>query len=166
MSFERRPELDTLMDDAEQVQAFHEAGEPGGPLFSVYHFNALALSSLCAPASMVLDVGVGPAKFLSHLLTGRPDLTGIGLDPSPRMLALASKVAENSAVGERLSLREGDFASVDRVVGEKVGALVCLSALHHCRDFGELVSAVAAFKRLREAHGCAIWLFRCGTSEQ
>ncbi|MCA9050515.1 MAG: class I SAM-dependent methyltransferase [Planctomycetaceae bacterium] len=159
MTIERVPESESVMEHPESVPAFEAAGLVGGPLFPIYHFNAVALSRLLPEGGCVLDIGCGPATFLTYLLRGRPDLRAIGIDLSDRMLESAKAAVCRAGFADRVTLRKADFETVDRSVTEPIDAIACISALHHCPNFRSLVDVLSSAERLRARNNSAVWLF-------
>lgn len=159
MTLERLAEDELVMESTDSVTAFHGAGFARGPLFPIYHFNATGLSQLLSERATVLDVFCGSAQFLKYLLSGRPDLCGIGVDLSQGMLELAAANIDQSGLTDRIQLVRGDALSADSSITERVDAVTCLSALHHCRSIDDLASVLRTIKRLRTRDGCAVWLF-------
>ncbi|TWU04994.1 class I SAM-dependent methyltransferase [Stieleria varia] len=159
MSFEREPESEMIMQDADSVSGFTDAGDLRGPLSPIYHFGCHVLSRMIPENGLVVDIGCGPAQFLTRLLQYRPDLTAIGTDLSDRMLANARKLASDRDVVSRIQFVQADFSQVDVAIRRDVDAVICMSALHHCPDFDCLVSALSAIGRLSQRKSGAIWLF-------
>ena len=159
MNLERVAEDELVMESSDSVSAFDGAGEPGGPLFPIYHFNATALSQLLPQNSVVLDVFCGSAQFLTYLLKGRADLQAIGLDLSQSMLDLAAANLEAAGLESRVQLVKADAAIADETIAQDIHAVSCLSALHHCPRPEDLVAVLSSIQRLRERNGCAVWLF-------
>ena len=159
MAIPRVPEQELVMESADSVKAFDEAGEPGGPLFPIYHFNATALSQLVPVGANVLDLFCGSAQFLQYLLRGRDDLCGIGLDLSQGMLELAQKNVASAGLADRIQFVHADAVTADRAIKEPVAAVTCLSALHHCPTIEDLLTVLRSVRQLQEQHGCAVWLF-------
>ncbi len=159
MTFARVPETEVIMEKTDSVSAFFDAGRRGGPLSPIYEFSCRTFSQLLPANGVVLDIGCGPARFLTRFLQYRPDLKGIGTDLSQRMLATAATLAEACGVASRINFVLRDFTSVDKSVSGRIDGIVCMSALHHCPDFDSLVAALSMIKRLSDRHSCAIWLF-------
>lgn len=159
MTFARVPETEIIMEEADSVSAFFDAGRHGGPLAPIYQFSCRALSQLLPRNGIVLDIGCGPAQFLTRLLQYRPDLKGIGADLSKRMLATAGNLAEECGVASRIEFVHADFANIDQATHGGVDGVICMSALHHCPDFDSLLATLSTIKRLSDRQSCAIWLF-------
>ncbi len=97
--------------------------------------TALAESRLSVgPHARVLDVGCGTGVLLQHLHDRSPDLTLVGLDATPGMLARA-----RARLGARPLLVEGsgDALPLDRAA---VDAVVSTSALHYIADVPRTLS--------------------------
>ncbi len=156
---QRVPEPDTVMDTDPSVEAFDAAGLPGGPLYPIYLFNGIRLSALLPPNALVVDLACGPGQFLAHLLTGREDLRGVGIDLSQPMLDVAAAHWGELGLGERVRLVRGDVRETPVLIAERVAAVVCMSALHQCPDRETLCGVLEAVRELRERDGCAVWLF-------
>lgn len=73
----------------------------------------------------MLDVGTGVAAMAVAYAELFPRLTVVGIDVLPRVLALARQTVEESAVSDRVILREQDVSSLDEV---ETYALVWLPA--------------------------------------
>lgn len=71
-----------------------------------------------APGSAVLDVGCGDARHLRALLTRRTDLTGVGVDVSPELIAAGRRSA---AAELQLELLAGDARNLSEVLGARSG---------------------------------------------
>ncbi len=147
------------MESADSVRAFHGAGAPGGPLAPIYHFNATRFSALLPVGGTVVDLFCGSAQTLRRLLVGRPDLRGIGIDLSERMLETATANLADAGVHDRVQLRRGDAAQVETLITEHVDGIVSLSALHHCPTEQDLRSVLASIARVRDRDGSGVWLF-------
>ena len=59
------------------------------------------------PSARVLDLATGTADLALMLIDEHPDATVIGVDPSPRMLAIGREKARRRGLDERIDLREG-----------------------------------------------------------
>lgn len=66
--------------------------------------DALAL----APGDRVLDVATGTGDLAFEILRRHPSLEVVGVDPSPRMLAVARAKADREALGARFAAELGD----------------------------------------------------------
>ncbi len=59
------------------------------------------------PGARVLDLATGTADVALEVLRQQPDATVVGLDPSPRMLAVGERKVEAAGLGGRIELRAG-----------------------------------------------------------
>lgn len=82
LRLQREPEPDAVMDAVDQVRVWDHQGGMEGPITPVYHFAARAVSLLVPRNGLVIDLGCGTGRFLTHLATLRPDLRGLGFDLS------------------------------------------------------------------------------------
>lgn len=147
------------METPASVEAFHWAGEPGGPLFATYQVLATAVSREVPEGATVVDVFCGSGRFLRRLLAGRPDIRGIGVDLSARMLEVTGRGLAEDGVAGQVELVRADARDLDAVVSGPVAAVVSMSALHHCPTRDDLVAVLAAVGRVRARDGAAVWLF-------
>jgi trans-aconitate methyltransferase len=80
---------------------------------------------LRTPGVRMLDVGTGVAALAVAWADAFPQLTVVGLDVLPRVLAMAAESVAASAAQDRVVLREQDVATLDE---EAVYALAWLPA--------------------------------------
>jgi hypothetical protein len=69
--------------------------------------------ALARPGAMMLDVGTGVAAMAVAYAELFPELTVVGLDVLPRVLALGASAVAASRVADRVVLREQDVATLD-----------------------------------------------------
>jgi hypothetical protein len=69
--------------------------------------------AFATPGTRMLDVGTGVAGLAVSCAEEFPALTVVGIDVSPRVLALAAHTVAASSVGERVVLREQDVNTLD-----------------------------------------------------
>jgi hypothetical protein len=81
--------------------------------------------ALARPGAMMLDVGTGVAAMAVVYAELFPELTVVGLDVLPRVLALGASAVASSRVADRVVLREQDVATLDE---EAIYALAWLPA--------------------------------------
>jgi hypothetical protein len=81
--------------------------------------------ALARPGAMMLDVGTGVAAMAVAYAELFPELTVVGLDVLPRVLALGASTVAASRVADRVVLREQDVATLDE---EAIYALAWLPA--------------------------------------
>lgn len=66
-------------------------------------------AALRRPGGRVLDLGVGSGCLLGAVLAERPGATGLGVDASEAALAVAARNLAALGLGERATLRKGDW---------------------------------------------------------
>jgi SAM-dependent methyltransferase len=81
--------------------------------------------ALATPGARMLDVGTGVAALAASYAELFPQLTVVGIDTFPRVLALAEDLLRTSEVADRVELREQD---VSELSDEAVFALAWLPA--------------------------------------
>ncbi|HUF09121.1 MAG TPA: class I SAM-dependent methyltransferase [Rhodothermales bacterium] len=155
---ERIPEQEIVMVSRDSVEAFDRAGLERGPLFPIYHVNSTGYSRHLPPGAVVVDLFCGPARFISYLLQGRPDVSAIGIDLSSKMLDLAAENLRSAGLADRVRLIQGDGASASELVQDPVHGVSCLSALHHCPSMTHLVEVLGEIRKFHD-RGAAVWLF-------
>jgi cyclopropane fatty-acyl-phospholipid synthase-like methyltransferase len=166
MALDRVAEPELIMETPDAVDEFHWAGGPGGPLFASYQVLVEHLAPTLPEGATVVDVCCGSGRLLTHLLAGRPDLRGVGVDLSERMLSVAARGLADAGLAEQVTLVRSDAAETDRVVAEPVAAVVSTSALHHCPTRDDLVAVLGSVARLHQRDGAAVWLFDLVRPEQ
>lgn len=159
MTCVRIPEATELMEDQDSISAFNFAGKDDGPLSAIYDFCTRGVSSLLPSGGTVLDIGCGPGRFLTQLLSSRQDCRGVGCDLSKGMLEVAERAAVDRGISKRLELVTASFSEFDSQISQPVDVIVSMSALHHCADFEALTATLTAISRLVSRTNCAVWLF-------
>jgi tRNA (cmo5U34)-methyltransferase len=154
----RIPEPMVIADPA-AVARFSEGGATQPLMRGVYDFNARALSALIPRGGRLLDLGVGAGQALAYLLHRRPDITAIGLDLSPAMLAAARDTLSRQDLAGRVRLDAADITDIPPDVRrERVDAVSCLWTLHQLPDTEVLTAALRQIAALRNRQGMAVWL--------
>lgn len=69
----REPEPDLVMDDAEQVAAYTEAGRIDGVMAAAYLFQTARITQTIQGCGKVVDLGCGPATQLTQIAQLNPD---------------------------------------------------------------------------------------------
>jgi arsenite methyltransferase len=156
---DRCPEPTAVMDNPEQVEAFHAEGRISGSLISAYHFNALATSRFLPADGTLLDLGCGSGQHLSYVARRRPDIRIIGLDLSDEMLKVGNRNLETLNLKSRVDLRIGDMTDFSRQITERVDAVSSMQALHHLPGEKDVIRCLDEIAKSRERWGCGIWLF-------
>lgn len=153
----RRPEPHAVMTDPDAVEAFDRQGlEILRPL---YLFNVQRVSRLAPLNGKILDLGSGSGQFLRLLAEARPDLTIVGVEPSPGMRSAGQRWIEAGNFADRVRLMDGDMRQrLDDFPGP-FNVITSLFALHHLTGFADLERCLAQVRRLRERDGAALWFF-------
>jgi arsenite methyltransferase len=156
---ERCPEPSEAMTDAQSVEAFHAQGEDAGALVPVYHFNALAVSSLLPKGGVVVDLGSGSGQFLKYLANLRPDSLILGIDMSGEMIERGRKTIGEAGLEIRVKLVAGDMTKFSSLIPKKVDVICNIFALHHLSSYNRLAQCLTEIVRVGEKTECAVWLF-------
>jgi SAM-dependent methyltransferase len=88
---------------AQGAAAFERLGLP---------FLAGLAEALATPGARMLDVGTGVAALAASYAELFPELTVVGIDVLPRVLALAEELLRTSPVADRVVLREQDVSEL------------------------------------------------------
>lgn len=148
-----------VMDDLAGVEQFDGEGQAGGGLLGVYEVVSRATSRIAPENAKVFDMGCGPARYISYLARRRPDLTILGIDLAPNMLAQAERTLAEEGVAERVSLHTGDMTDFADLLPEDTELLSCVLALHHLPTREHLARCFEQIAAARERTGCAVVLF-------
>jgi SAM-dependent methyltransferase len=99
----------------EALLAQGKASAQGAPLTASFVFPALPglLEVLGRPGARMLDVGTGVGALAVAYAEVFPELTVVGIDVLPRVLALAEETVAASAVADRVVLRQQDIGALD-----------------------------------------------------
>lgn len=146
-----------VMDDPASVEAFHTA-DPLAQL-PIYRFNALAMSSLLPEGGVVLDLGSGSGRMLAHLAEARPDVRAIGTDLADGMLATGTEWLRGVGLADRVQLRKADVTQLPGDLGANVDLISTMWTLHQLPSEELMRSCLSEMARVREATGCAVWIF-------
>jgi ubiquinone/menaquinone biosynthesis C-methylase UbiE len=149
---ERVPEPCLTMDDAEQVQAYLDAGSARGSLAPLYLFNTALATELIRPGDLVLDLACGPANQLAQLAAVNADARFVGVDLSAEMLRRAAGVAAQHQL-TNVEFHRADIARLQRFADESVDVVVSTLSLHHLPDPAALASVFAEVRRILKPDG-------------
>jgi hypothetical protein len=98
----------------EALLAQGRASAQGAAAFAQFGLPMLAgLREAFADGARMLDVGTGVAALAVAYAELFPQLTVVGIDVIPRVLALAEQTVTASSVSDRVILRQQDVASLD-----------------------------------------------------
>ncbi|RZI84039.1 MAG: class I SAM-dependent methyltransferase [Rubrivivax sp.] len=152
----RTPES-AQMNDAEQVRAFHQAGEHY--LQGLYHFNAWAINKMAPSGGLVVDLGSGSAQFLAYLARARPDLRIVGIELAERMVVQGRDFLQSQGLQNRVDLRHGDMTNFFNEMSEPVSVVSSVFSLHHLPTATDLEHCLEQVHKLRTRDGAAFWVF-------
>ncbi len=89
----------------------------------------------------LLDLGCGPGV---HLFPLAPAFRrALGVDLSPRMIAVAAEIARGRDCGAGVELHTADAARLDCVAPDSIDVVVCAGALEHMHDQAGALAEVA-----------------------
>ena len=154
-SFPREPEPAMLMDDAEQVKAYADAGRADGLMAAAYLFHTSRICQVIQGCSDVLDLGCGPATQLCQVAEMNPEIRFRGVDLSANMLESAAAHAQAKGL-RNVSFMEADITRLDGIESSSVDAVFSL-ALHHLPSTGHLEACFSEIARVLRPGG-AIYL--------
>ncbi len=129
-NFSRIPEPDLVMESAEQVRAYTEAGREAGVMAPVYLHHCSHVCDVIRPGDTVVDLACGPATQLGLVARLNPETRFIGVDLSDEMLAKADAYVRAQAL-ENIELRKGDVSRLDMFEDRSIDAVMSTMALHH-----------------------------------
>lgn len=154
----REPEP-MLMEDADAVADFDEAGASAPALIAIYDMSARSVNALLPEGGRLLDLGSGSGNFLEQFARRRPDATVIGVDLSAPMLHTARDRLGRAGVADRVTVHTADVTDIpEEVLADGVDVVSCLNLLHQLPDVATLDRALAEVVRLRERFGCGVFL--------
>jgi ubiquinone/menaquinone biosynthesis C-methylase UbiE len=158
--FPREPEPELVMDDAEQVKAFAEAGRADGTMAAAYLFHTAHISQVIQGCREVLDLGCGPATQLAQVAGLNPDTSFLGVDLSPRMLASAtSHIAALRLANVRVM--QGDITRLEGIQDKSMDAVISTLTLHHLPSHAHLLACFGEIARVLKPSG-ALYLVDFG----
>lgn len=110
--------------------------------------NREAIAALAiAPADVIVEIGYGPGCAIEALAASAPRGRVYGIDPSPEMLASASRRNREAAAAGRVSLSQGDIRDL-RLASESVDKILAVNVVYFLdEDGGELKEAWRLLKR-------------------
>ena len=152
----REPEPDLVMESAEQVAAFAEAGRIDGVMSAAYLFHSAHASQVIRSARSVIDLGCGPATQLAQIAQFNPDIEFHGVDLSSGMLRNAELHVRSLGL-ENVRFTRGDITRLDFVPDASVDAVVSTVAFHHLPSLDHLRACFREIGRVLRPDG-AIYL--------
>ena len=158
-TLERQPEPESVMENRQNVEAFHQEGGERGSLLPIYHFNALAMSRMLPCGGRLVDLGCGSAQYLAYLAQCRPDLEIIGFDLSKSMLRLGRQHLEKLGLQTRVELRPGDMTDFAGLLPDRVDLISSVFSLHHLPTHEAASRCLAQIVEPRTRFNCGVWIF-------
>jgi arsenite methyltransferase len=126
----REPEPDLVMEGAEQVRAYEEAGRVDSVMSAAYLFHTARISQVVANASIVVDLGCGPAVQLAQIAEFNPHAQFRGIDLSETMLSQGRRYLSEKKL-PNVTLEAGDITNLSNIENASVDAVISTMALHH-----------------------------------
>ncbi len=155
----RKPEPSLEMTSEVSVNSFHAQGSTEGAQIPVYHFNALACSSLLPKNGLMLDLGSGSGQFLAYMARCRPDIKIIGLELSEQMVTLGRRYIKSENLEGIIELKIGDMTDIRHFVKEKIDLISSVFSFHHLPDKQTLEGCINEVSQVRAQFGTGIWIF-------
>jgi 2-ketoarginine methyltransferase len=146
--------------------ASRDTAQVGAGSCGIGRYDALPLVEQLLDAAdveptTVVDLGCGDAGFLMDLLDQRPGLQGIGVEPNPGSVDLATALRARRGLDDRLELFTGDAAQVAKLELPDGGAGVCFMTAFVLQEVLEQEGQGAVEELLRatfETYPQARWL--------
>ncbi|MEX0885898.1 MAG: class I SAM-dependent methyltransferase [Phycisphaeraceae bacterium] len=148
----RVPEPAMVMDEADQVDEYLAAGVDDGAMTATHLLHSAHAAALIRPGDRVLDLGCGPGTQLIQLAELCPDAEFVGVDLSPRMLALAEANAAASGT-TNVRWRQADITALDAFDDSSFGVITSSMTLHHLPTMADLRRCLEQVHRLLDADG-------------
>lgn len=148
----REPEPDLVMDGADQVAAYTEAGRIDGVMSAAYLFHSARASQALKGARSVLDLGCGPATQLAQIAELNPDIGFLGVDLSAGMLARGEAYVREKKL-DNVRFSQGDITRLDAVPNGSVDGVISTMALHHLPSIDHLRACFHEIRRVLKEGG-------------
>jgi SAM-dependent methyltransferase len=148
-----------VMDEPAAVAAFHRAGSDDGPLVPQYELCARSMSALLRAGGSVIDLGSGSGRYLSYLAERRRDAQIVGVELSAPMIELGERMLAEDGLQDRVRLLHGDMTDCAGFAPARLDLLSCVLALHQLPSAVELDLALRQIGQIRDATGCAVWIW-------
>lgn len=150
--YERVPEPELVMDSADNVREFRDAGLVEGSVAPVYLFNMVLLCGAIRPGSVVVDLGCGPANLLVELALLHPQARFIGVDLSAEMLRLATDLRDSMGASN-VTFVKTDITHIDGIEARSADLVMSTLSLHHLPERVMLTACVMEAARLLKSGG-------------
>ena len=145
-----------VMDEAEQVEAYAEAGRAEGLMAAAYLFHSARICQVIQGARDVLDLGCGPATQLCQVAELNPQIRFRGVDLAPSTLASAEAHVREKGLAN-VDLIPGDITRLDAIATASVDAVISTLVLHHLPSLGHLEACFREIARVLRPGG-AVYL--------
>jgi arsenite methyltransferase len=156
----RVPEPSEAMEDLEQIHAYLEAYEWGGPTSALQFFHIARLSELIKPGDVVVDLACGPGPLLTELAKIYPTCRFIGVDLSAAMLeALQTRAADLKLTN--VEVRCEDIRTLPSFGSSQADVIISTSALHHLPSEADLKTTFARADLLLKEGGSLYFFDFC-----
>lgn len=146
------PEPNLIMDDADQVASFHEAGRPEGVMAPLYLFHSIQVCEVIKPGDTVIDLGCGPANQLGLIAGLNPDVNFIGVDLSDEMLGMAEHNLQSKGI-QNVTLKRGDITDLNMFEARSADAVMTTVVLHHLPNEASLYRCFSEVERVLKPGG-------------
>jgi ubiquinone/menaquinone biosynthesis C-methylase UbiE len=150
--FSRQPEPGLVMDDAEQVAAYVEAGRIDGVMAAAYLFHTARASQVLQGCRRVLDLGCGPATQLAQVALCNPEINFIGVDLSQEMLGQAERHVRDLGL-DNVEFCQDDVTRLERMAEGSADGVISTMALHHLPTLNHLRACFHRVGRLLKPGG-------------
>lgn len=102
--------------------------------YGEYATNRLAVDAIdVRPDAVVVDIGCGTGSALRRIAPRVPEGRLLGLDPVPRMVAIATERAADDPNGQRIEFREGSAEELPLDDGS-VDLVLAFDSIDHWKD--------------------------------
>jgi SAM-dependent methyltransferase len=149
---ERMPEPSLVMDDEDQVRSYVAAGRETGVMAPTYLFHGANIADVIKPGDRVLDLACGPANQLALVARLNPEVSFVGIDLSPSMLAQAEALIKVQGLSN-VSFQEGDITRLSAFADHSFDAVVSTLSLHHLPTLKMLHQTFAEAARVLRPNG-------------
>lgn len=147
----REPEP-MIMDNPENVAAFREAGDENGPMAGTYLFNVARATLAVQGSRRVVDLGCGPARFLSRMAKLNPEISFLGLDLSDEMLESARQHLTEQNI-RNVELKKADITDLSFLPNQSIDGVISTVTLHHLPTLEHLRTCFREANRILKTSG-------------
>jgi arsenite methyltransferase len=141
----RRPEPHEAMADPDQVQAYVQAYQWGGPTSALQLHHLYDLGRMIRPGDLVVDLACGPGPLLLELAPLYPETSFIGVDLSPTMLEYLESEVKRRGL-KNVEVRCEDIRTLPSLGQQTADLVISTSSLHHLPTDDGLIDT---FRRCR-----------------